>query len=52
MLNFGSLLVNGLDYILIVDKNYKVIYNTRYDAKINDNSKEYRRVDIRKQVLF
>ena len=52
MLNFGSLLVNGLDYILIVDKNYKVIYNTRYDAKINDNSKEYRRVDIANKYYF
>ena len=36
MLNIGSLVVNSLDYIFIVDKDYRIIYNTRYDEKLND----------------
>ena len=37
MLNIGSLVVNSLDYIFIVDKDYRIIYNTRYDEKLNDS---------------
>lgn len=36
MLNIGSLVVNSLDYIFIVDKDFRIIYNTRYDEKLND----------------
>ena len=36
MLNIGSLVVNSLDYIFIVDKDCRIIYNTRYDEKLND----------------
>ena len=38
MLNIGSLVVNSLDYIFIVDKDYRIIYNTRYDEKLNEDS--------------
>lgn len=38
MLNIGSLVVNSLDYIFIVDKDYRIIYNTRYDEKLNDGA--------------
>lgn len=41
MLNIGSLVVDSLDYIFIVDKDYKIIYNTRYDEKLNEKSSEY-----------
>lgn len=34
--NIGSLVVNSLDYIFIVDKDCRIIYNTRYDEKLND----------------
>jgi len=36
MLNIGSLLIDSLDYIMIVDKDYNIIYNTRYDTTIGD----------------
>jgi len=38
MLNIGSLVVDSLDYIFIVDKDCRIIYNTRYDEKLNDGS--------------
>lgn len=41
MLNIGSLVVDSLDYIFIVDKNYRIIYNTRLDEKLNDSNNEY-----------
>jgi hypothetical protein len=31
MLNIGDIKVNSLDYILIVDRNFTVLFNTRYD---------------------
>lgn len=41
MLNMGSLLVSSLDYILIVDKEYKIIYSTRYDEDIQQIKRIY-----------
>ena len=52
MLNIGNLLISNLDYILIVDKNYKIIYNTRYDALINDKSTEYVWGDVMGKNFF
>lgn len=52
MLNIGSLAVSGLDYILIVDKNYKIVYNTRYDEKINEKTGEYLSADIMNKYYF
>lgn len=52
MLNMGSLLVSSLDYILIVDKEYKIIYSTRYDEDINNKSKEYISKDILGKNFF
>ena len=46
MLNIGNLLISSLDYILIVDKNYRIVYNTRYDAQINEESAEYVSSDV------
>ena len=52
MLNIGSLVVDSLDYILIVDKDYRIVYNTRYDATLNERSKEYDLSDILNQYYF
>jgi len=41
MLNIGSLVVDSLDYIFIVDKDYRIIYNTRYDEKLNNKTSEF-----------
>ena len=41
MLNIGNLMVDSLDYILIVDKHFRIVYNTRYDEALNENSKIY-----------
>ena len=38
--------MDSLDYILIVDKNYRIVYNTRYDATLNARSKEYDSSDV------
>ncbi len=40
MLNIGSLMVDSLDHIMIVDKDYRVVYNTRFDEKLSEN-KQY-----------
>ena len=52
MLNIGSLVVDSLDYIMIVDKDYKIIYNTRYDAALNESSPEYKSSDIMNKQYF
>lgn len=52
MLNIGSLLVSSLDYILIVDRNYNIVYSSRYDAVMNDQSKEYIERDILGKKFF
>ncbi len=52
MLNIGSLVVDSLDYIMIVDKNYKIIYNTRYDAALNESSPEFKSSDILNKQYF
>ena len=36
MLSIGRLLIESLDYIMIVDKEFNIIYNTRYDHTIGD----------------
>ncbi len=52
MLNIGNLVVDSLDYILIVDKDYRIVYNTRYDATLNERSKEYDSSDILNKYYF
>lgn len=36
MLSIGSLLIDSLDYIMIVDRDFNIIYNTRYDHTIGE----------------
>ena len=52
MLNIGNLVVDSLDYILIVDKDYRIVYNTRYDATLNEKSKEYDPSNILNKYYF
>lgn len=52
MLNIGSLIASGLDYIMIVDKNYRIVYNTRYDEKINEETGEYLSSDVLNKYYF
>ena len=52
MLNIGNLVVDSLDYILIVDKDYRIVYNTRYDATLNERSKEYDSSDVLNKYYF
>lgn len=35
MLNYEGLKLNSVDYILIVDKEFTVVYNTRFDKRVN-----------------
>lgn len=37
MININGLKINSLDYILIVDKEFTIIYNTRFDKRVNVN---------------
>ncbi|WP_326906565.1 sigma-54 interaction domain-containing protein [Sedimentibacter sp. MB31-C6] len=46
MVNIEGLKFNSLDYVLIVDKEFTVVYNTRFDENVNasfndSNSREY-----------
>ncbi len=35
MININGLKLNSVDYILIVDREFSIIYNTRYDNRLN-----------------
>ncbi len=37
MINIEDLKLNSVDYILIVDKEFTVVYNTRFDKRVNSN---------------
>lgn len=46
MLNYEGLKLNSIDYVLVVDKEFTVVYNTRFDKRVNVNfnlleSKDY-----------
>lgn len=52
MLNIGDLIINSLDYIFIVDTDYKIIYNTRYDKKLGGGFSEYDSSDMSGKSFF
>lgn len=52
MLNFKGLKINSLDYILIVDKEFMVVYNSRYDKRVNVNSNTFEGKDYLNKNLF
>lgn len=41
MINVNGLKLSSIDYILIVDREFSVIYNTRYDKRLNVYSDEF-----------
>lgn len=52
MLNIGSLMIESLDYIFIVDKKYNIIYNSRYDRHFSGKSGEYAPGDMLSKSFF
>ncbi len=52
MLNFEGLKINSLDFILIVDKEFTVVYNTRYDKRVNLNSNAIESKEYLNRNLF
>jgi len=46
MLSIGNLILNSLDYILILDSNYNIVFNTRYDSRVNLQKDQYEPSDI------
>lgn len=52
MLNYEGLKINSLDFILIVDKEFNVVYNTRYDKRVNVNSNIAENKDYLNKNLF
>lgn len=51
MLSIGSFLFNSLDYILIVDSKFHIIFNSRYDSRTNIQT-EYAARDILNKNFF
>lgn len=52
MLTIGGLVIESLDYICIVDKTYRIIYNTRYVDRLNNESSDYSAYDIFNKNFF
>jgi arginine utilization regulatory protein len=52
MLNIGDIKVNSLDYILIVDRNYSVLFNTRYDPRVSEASSDYKKSEYLDKSFF
>ena len=40
MLSIGNLILNSLDYVLVVDSDYNIIFNTRFDERTNIPSED------------
>ena len=38
MLKYLDLVLNSVDYLIIVDSNFNVVFNTRYEAQVNDTA--------------
>lgn len=51
MLSIGSFLFNSLDYILIVDSKFNIIFNSRYDSRTNIQT-DYAARDIINKNFF
>ena len=51
LLSIGSFLFNSLDYILIVDSKFNIIFNSRYDSRTNIQT-EYAAKDILNKNFF
>jgi arginine utilization regulatory protein len=36
VLNCGNLKMNSVDYIVVIDKEYRILFNTRYESQVNN----------------
>jgi len=52
VVNIGGLIFNSLDYILIVDREFTVVYNSRYDNRVNIYYDEYNKYKFLNKNLF
>jgi len=52
MLNIGDVKVNSLDYILIVDRSFSVLFNTRYDPRVSEASTGYENSEYMNKNFF
>lgn len=52
MLNIGNLIIESLDYIFIVDKDYNIIYNSRFDRHFSEKSGESPWADMVNRNFF
>jgi arginine utilization regulatory protein len=52
MLISGNLKLNSLDYVLIVDRDYNIIFNTRYESKVNSTAKDFSKDEYLKKKSF
>ena len=52
MFNIGDIKLNSLDYILIVDRNFSVLFNTRYDPRVSDSSTGYLQSEYLNKSFF
>ena len=52
MISIGTLTMNSMDYVFIVDKNYTIVYDTRFDETMNNSSNEYLSSDVMGKNFF
>lgn len=52
MLISGNLKLNSLDYVLIVDRDYNIIFNTRYESKVNSTAKDFSKDEYLKKIFL
>lgn len=43
MLKCSDLMLNSVDYIVIVDKNFNIVFSARYESQVNDHAQMIRR---------
>lgn len=41
ILDCGKLKMNSVDYIVVIDKEYRILFNTRYESQINDLNEKH-----------
>mgnify|MGYP000851230689 CR=1 FL=1 len=52
MLISGNLKLNSVDYILVVDRDYNIIFNTRYESKVNKTAPDVTREEYLSKNFF
>lgn len=52
MITIGNLKFSSIDYIQVVDKNYCIIFNSRFDSRVNISKEKYRKTDYINKNYF